>query len=67
MVIIAAKPGPVPHRARPVVLSLFGVLILANAAAAARLVVLVLDGGKVDGAALTARPATRRRRARARH
>jgi uncharacterized membrane protein len=54
MVIIAAKPGPVPRRARPLVLSLFGVLILANAAAAVRLVVLVLDGGKVDGVALTA-------------
>src|SRR3954468_23476108 len=54
MVVIAAKPGPVPRRARPLVLSLFGVLILANAAAAARLVVLVLDGGKVDGVALTA-------------
>jgi hypothetical protein len=54
MVIIAAKPGPVPRRARPLVLALFGVLILANAAAAARLVVLVLDGGKVDGVALTA-------------
>jgi hypothetical protein len=54
MVVIAAKPGPVPRRARPLVLSLFGVLILANAAGAARLVVLVLDGGKVDGVALTA-------------
>jgi uncharacterized membrane protein len=54
MLIIAAKPGPVPRRARPVVLFLFGVLIAANAAAAIRLVVLVLDGGKVDGVALTA-------------
>jgi uncharacterized membrane protein len=54
MVIIAARPGPVRRRARPLVLSLFGVLILANTAAAARLVVLVLDGGKVDGVALTA-------------
>jgi hypothetical protein len=54
MLIIAAKPGPVPRRARPVVLTLFGALIVANAAAAARLVVLVLDGGKVDGVALTA-------------
>ena len=54
MVVIAAKPGPVPRSARPLVLFLFGVLILANAAAAARLVVLVLDGGKVDGVALTA-------------
>jgi uncharacterized membrane protein len=54
MLIIAARPGPVPRRARPVVLTLFGALIVANAGAAARLVVLVLDGGKVDGVALTA-------------
>jgi hypothetical protein len=54
MLIIAAKPGPIPHRARPAVLTLFGALIVANAAAAARLVALVLDGGKVDGVALTA-------------
>jgi uncharacterized membrane protein len=54
MVVIAARPGPVPRRARPLVLSLFDVLILANAAVAARLVVLVLDGRKVDGVALTA-------------
>lgn len=54
MLIIAARPGPVPRRARPVVLALFGALIVANAGAAARLVVLVLDGGKVDGVALSA-------------
>jgi uncharacterized membrane protein len=54
MLIIAAKPGPVPRRARPVVLTLFGALLVANAGAAARLVVLVLDGGKVDGVVLTA-------------
>lgn len=54
MLIIAARPGPVPRRARPIVLLLFGLLILANAAAAIRLVALVLDGGKVDGVALTA-------------
>ena len=54
MLIIAAKPGSVPRRARPLVLTLFGALILANAGAAARLVALVLDGGKVDGVALTA-------------
>lgn len=54
MLIIAAKPGPISHRARPVVLALLGVLILANAGAAARLVDLVLDGGKVNGVALTA-------------
>ena len=54
MLVIAAKPGPVPRGARPFILSLFVVLVLSNAAAAIRLVVLVLDGGKVDGAALTA-------------
>ena len=40
---VAARPGPVPRRAHPLVLSLFGVLVLANAVAAARLVTLVLD------------------------
>jgi len=54
MVGIAAKPGPVPRGARPFVLSLFCVLIVANAGATIRLVVLVLSGGKVDGAVLTA-------------
>ena len=54
MLAIAAKPGPVPRHARPVILALFSVLVLANTVAAARLVALVLDNGKVDGAALTA-------------
>ena len=54
MLGIAAKPGPVPRGARPFILSLFCVLILANASATIRLVVLVLSGGKVDGAVLTA-------------
>jgi uncharacterized membrane protein len=54
MLIIAAKPGPVPRRFQPTILVLFSVLIVANAVAAGRLVVLVLDGGKVDGVALTA-------------
>jgi hypothetical protein len=54
MLAIAAKPGPVPRRARPIALALFGILVSANAVAAARLVVLVLDNGKVDGAALNA-------------
>jgi uncharacterized membrane protein len=54
MLAIAAKPGPVPRRARPVVLVLFVVLVVANASAAIRLVALVLDGGKVDEAALSA-------------
>ena len=54
MFAIAAKPGPVPRRARPLILVLFAVLVLANTTAAARLVVLALGNGKVDGAALTA-------------
>jgi hypothetical protein len=51
---IAAKPGPVPRGARSTVLTLFGVLVLANAIAAARLVTLVLGDGEVDGVPLTA-------------
>src|SRR3954449_2521826 len=35
LLAVAAKPGPVPRAARPLVLSLFAVLILANTAAAA--------------------------------
>ena len=50
MLVIAAKPGPVPRGARPFVLSLFCLLIVANAGATIRLVLLVLNGGKVDGA-----------------
>lgn len=42
LIVIAAKPGPVPRAARPLILSLFGVLIMANTGAASRLVVLVL-------------------------
>jgi len=41
---VAAKPGPVPRAARPLMLWLFGVLVLANTAAAARLVTIVLRG-----------------------
>jgi uncharacterized membrane protein len=54
LVGIAARPGPVPRGARSVVLTLFCVLAMANAAAAARLVTLVLDGHPVDGVPLTA-------------
>src|SRR3954452_21289959 len=54
MLVVAARPGPVPQRARPLMLTLFAVLVLANTAAAGRLVVLVLNNGKVDGAVLTA-------------
>jgi len=39
---VAAKPGPVPRGARPFILTLFATLILANTAAAAKLVALVL-------------------------
>ena len=42
LLAIAAKPGPVPRGARPLILTLFGVLIAANTAAAVRLVMLVL-------------------------
>src|SRR5436305_11749567 len=54
LLIIAAWPGPVPRAARPAVLALLGLLIAANAAAAARLVSLVLDNHKVDNVSLTA-------------
>lgn len=54
MLGIAAKPGPVPARARPIILVLFGLLATANAIAAVRLVVLVLGNGDVEGAALSA-------------
>jgi len=42
LLAVAAKPGPVPRAARPLVLSLIAVLIVANTGAAARLVALVL-------------------------
>jgi hypothetical protein len=42
LLVVAAKPGPVPRRARPLVLTLFAVLIAANTSAAARLVVVIL-------------------------
>lgn len=54
ILVIPGRPGPVPRGARPIVLTLFCVLILSNAASAVRLVLLVLDGGKVDGFPLTA-------------
>jgi hypothetical protein len=54
MAAIAARPGPVPRRARPIVLTLFAFLVGANAAAAGRLVALVLDNGTVGGAHLNA-------------
>lgn len=54
LLIIAAKPGPVPRGARPFVLFLFGLLILAHALATIRLVLFVLNGGKVDGSSLSA-------------
>ncbi len=54
MVVIAAKPGPVPRGARPLILALLSVLVVANAVGAAHLVALALDGRPVDGAALTA-------------
>ncbi|HTY73124.1 MAG TPA: hypothetical protein VMI11_11960 [Actinomycetes bacterium] len=50
LLAIAARPGPVPRGARPVVLALFGVLLVANTGAAARLVYVVLSGSKVGTA-----------------
>ena len=44
LLIVAAKPGPVPRGARPLVLTLFAVLVAANFTAALRLVALVLRG-----------------------
>jgi uncharacterized membrane protein len=54
LLLIAAKPGPVPRSARPIVLTLFFVLIGANTAAAARLVVAVMQGTPPDKVAPTA-------------
>ena len=42
--IVAAKPGPVPRGARPLILTLFAVLVAANLTAALRLATLVLRG-----------------------
>src|SRR3954452_9568695 len=53
LVGIAAQRGPVPPSARSWVLALFGILVVANAAAAVRLVSLVLDNHTIDGAAPT--------------
>ena len=50
LLVVAAKPGPVPRAARPLILSLFAVLVLANSAAAARLVVVVLRPPSTGGA-----------------
>ena len=45
MAAIAALPGAVPAKARPVLLAALGVLAAGNVIAAARLAALVLDGG----------------------
>lgn len=50
LVVIAARPGPVPRGARPVLLVLFTLLVAANIVAAVRLVALVLTNDQVDGA-----------------
>ena len=42
LLAVAAKPGPVPRAARPLILTLFLILIAANTTAAVRLVALVL-------------------------
>jgi uncharacterized membrane protein len=54
LLAIAARPGPVPRSARSSLLVLFGLLVLANTVAAARLVTLVLADSRVDGVTLTA-------------
>lgn len=54
---LAAKPGPLPNSARPLVLSLFGLLAVANTLAAARLVSLVL--GDSSAAEVSARNVNR--------
>ena len=51
---VAAKRGPVPRAARPLVLSLFALLALANTLAAGRLVIIVLRGSHESGAPPTA-------------
>ena len=42
LLIVAAKPGPIPRTARPLILCLFALLVVANMLAAGRLVILVL-------------------------
>jgi uncharacterized membrane protein len=54
LLVIAARPGPVPRGARRGVVVLFGSLVAANATAAGRLVTLVLRDGEVDGVTFTA-------------
>jgi hypothetical protein len=46
---VAAKPGPVPRGARPLILTLFAVLIAANTTAAVRLVTVVLRSHTLRG------------------
>ena len=55
MLIIAAKPGPVPRGARSTILVLFSLLVFANTVAAGRLVLLVLNGSKLGGQPLEAK------------
>jgi len=44
LLLIAARPGPVPQAARPLILALIGVLLVDNTLAAARLASQVLHG-----------------------
>ena len=55
MLVIAAKPGPVPRGARSTILVLFSLLVFANTVAAGRLVLLVLNGSKLGGQTLEAK------------
>lgn len=50
LLVIAARPGPVPRRTAPLMLALFSLLVAANVVAAARLVLIVLASRHVDGA-----------------
>lgn len=54
MLAVAARPGPVPQRSRPLMLAMLAVLAAANAAAAFHLVALTLDVEAVHREHLTA-------------
>ncbi len=54
LLAIAAKRGPVPKGARPVILVLFALLVVANTGAAIRLLVIVMGGLGTSGSSYTA-------------
>lgn len=53
LLAVAAKPGPVPGGARPLILTVFAALIAANTGAAVRLVTVVLQSTPAGGTART--------------